>query len=174
MLSMEKIAPISFQPIGIIHSPFDRLKKIPIQSQSNTARTYEATVEIFPQFKEGLENIEGFSHIYLIYYFHLADSQKLLVTPYLDTLFHGVFATRSPTRPNKIGISLVRLISRKDNLLTICGVDIIDQTPLLDLKPYIPQYDRPQEKEIQIGWLKDKIEKMHDALDDGRFSDINK
>jgi tRNA-Thr(GGU) m(6)t(6)A37 methyltransferase TsaA len=123
---------------------------------------------VFPEYAEGLRDLEGFSHIILIYHFHLSKVRSLRVVPYLDTEAHGVFATRAPSRPNPIGISVVRLVRIEQNTLHIQDVDIVDETPLLDIKPYVPQFDiREMQK---IGWLQKKAHKISTSKDDGRFS----
>ncbi|MEQ9715244.1 MAG: tRNA (N6-threonylcarbamoyladenosine(37)-N6)-methyltransferase TrmO [Candidatus Asgardarchaeum sp.] len=156
---------IKYKPIGIIHSPFKEPKGTPIQPTS--ARGVKGTVEIFPEYIEGLKDLEGFSHIILIYHFHLAKRGTLKVIPYMDKEIRGVFATRAPSRPNPIGISVVRLIKIKRNILHIQDVDIIDGTPLLDIKPYVPEFDI--HKVERIGWLEKRVKNLHKARDNGRF-----
>ena len=156
---------IRYKPIGIIHSPFKESKGTPIQSV--TAENVKGLVEVFPEYVKGLKNIEGFSYIILIYHFHLSRKSSLEVKPYMDEDMHGVFATRAPSRPNPIGISTVQLIKIKDNLLHIRGVDILDKTPLLDIKPYVPEFDIRNVK--RNGWLEKKIQKLSTSKDDGRF-----
>jgi len=107
-------------------------------------------VEVFPEYADGLKDIEAFSHITLIYHLHQTDQVQLQVEPFLDDQKHGVFATRHPFRPNHIGISIVRLISRQGNRLEVAGVDMFDQTPLLDIKPYVPEFD--QREDVRAGW----------------------
>ena len=159
---------ISYKPIGVIYSPFNEPKGVPIQSTS--AKGVKGKVEIFHEYKEGLEDLEGFSHIILIYHFHLAKKFKLKVKPFMDNEFHGVFATRAPARPNPIGISIVSLIKIEENILYIEDVDIVNGTPLLDIKPYVPQFDI---KEVnKIGWLEKNVHKLKDSKDDGRFINL--
>ena len=125
--------------IGVIHTPFHKKEETPIQSSRSKK---DGTVEVFPQFIDGLDGIEEFSNIYLLYGFHLAASKvSLKVQPFLDDQQHGVFATRYPIRPNSIGLSIVKLLERKNNLLFFRGADMLDGTPLLDIKPYIPEFD---------------------------------
>ena len=140
------------KPIGIIHSVFKTVKETPIQP-SRTKATGE--IEIFREYEEGLEDIDCFSHIILIYWFHKSKGYSLKVKPFLDTQLRGLFATRAPRRPNQIGLSVVRLLQRKENILYVRGIDVLDGTPLLDIKPYVPEFG-PREK-IRIGWLKRKI-----------------
>jgi len=157
---------IRYKPIGIIHSPYKEPRGTPIQPTA--AKDVEGTVEIFHEYAEGLKDIEGFSHIILVYHFHLSKEFSLKVKPHMNNSLRGVFATRSPSRPNPIGISVVRLIRVKGNILHIRDVDIVDGTPLLDIKPYVPEFDiRKVEK---IGWLEKKVKKLHKTKDDGRFT----
>lgn len=137
---------------------------MPIQA---AASQETGTIEIYPQYAEGLRDIEGFSHIILLYHFHLAKAGPLLVKPFLDDQTRGVFATRSPSRPNPIGLSTVQLTRIEGNILHIKGVDILDGTPVLDIKPYLPQFDH--RIPCRIGWFQEKIGKLNDAKDDGRF-----
>jgi tRNA-Thr(GGU) m(6)t(6)A37 methyltransferase TsaA len=138
---------IRFQPIGLIHTPFSVPANTPIQSARSQASGW---IEIFPDYAAGLQDIEAFSHIYLVYYLHGASEIQLTVEPFLDNQKHGIFATRHPFRPNHIGLSIVQLLSRQENRLNISGVDMFDQTPLLDIKPYVPEFDRREE--VRAGW----------------------
>jgi len=156
---------IKYKPIGIIHSPFIEPKGTPIQSAS--AKDIDGTVEVFPEYAEGLKDVEGFSHIFLIYHFHLSKEVPLKVKPFMDNEAHGVFAIRGPGRPNSIGISIVRLVRIEENTLHIQDIDIIDGTPLLDIKPYVPEFDI---REVtKIGWLDKNVHKLSTSKDDGRF-----
>jgi tRNA-Thr(GGU) m(6)t(6)A37 methyltransferase TsaA len=125
-------------PIGIIHSPCTDKSQTPIQASRSQVK---GTVEIYPQYVEGLQDLEGLSHIILLYAFHESSGYSLIVKPFLDDQLHGLFATRYPYRPNPIGLSVVRLLERRDNVLDIEGVDMLDGTPLLDIKPYVPEFD---------------------------------
>ena len=138
---------IIMQPIGVIHSPFIEKSQTPIQAARSQAT---GTVELNPKFLEGLQDLEGFSHIFLLYAFHCSSGFSLRIKPFLDHKEHGLFATRYPCRPNPIGISVVRLLSRTENILTIEGVDVLDNTPLLDIKPYVPDFD--VRTDVRIGW----------------------
>lgn len=130
---------ILFHPIGILHTPIKEKKDAPIQSARSEI---SGEVEVFPEFIEGLDGIEEFSHIYLLYHLNQSDPLvSLHVKPFLDDQLHGVFSTRHPCRPNPIGLSIVRLVRRDINRLTFCGADMLDETPLLDIKPYIPDFD---------------------------------
>ena len=142
-------------PIGIIHSPFTDKEQTPIQVTRSQAI---GSVEVFPEFIEGLKDIEELSHIHLIYVFHQSDGYSLHVKPFLDDNEHGIFATRYPYRPNPIGLSTVRLLSRKGNVLTIKGVDVLDGTPLLDIKPYVPDFDLRTE-DVRVGWYETRSKK---------------
>jgi tRNA (adenine37-N6)-methyltransferase len=138
-------------PIGLIHSPFTDKKETPIQSSRSTATGF---VEIFSEFADGLEDIEGFSHLILLYVFHQSEGFSLHVRPFLDDQLRGLFATRYPFRPNPIGLSIVRLIKRDGNRLEIEGADVLDGTPLLDIKPYIPEFD--ERSEVRTGWYENR------------------
>jgi tRNA-Thr(GGU) m(6)t(6)A37 methyltransferase TsaA len=160
---------ITFKPIGIIHSPFKEPVGMPIQPAG--AKGIKGTIEIFEEFKEGLKDLDGFSHIVLIFHFHLSKSFKLLVHPYMEDKIRGVFATRAPRRPNQIGMSIVRLDKIEDNILHISNVDIIDGTPLLDIKPFVPGFDCFDiNKDSKIGWLKKRVENAEKYKSDERFS----
>ena len=157
---------IRYKPIGVIHSPFTETKGVPIQSA--VACDVDGTIEILPEYVEGLKDVEGFSHIILIYHFHLSRESTLLVRPYLDDQERGVFATRSPSRPNAIGLSTVRLLRIEGNLLYVKDVDVVDGTPLLDMKPYVPEFDARHAD--RIGWLKENLQQLPILRDDGRFT----
>jgi tRNA-Thr(GGU) m(6)t(6)A37 methyltransferase TsaA len=145
---------IIMHPIGVIHSPFTEKDKTPIQASRSQAI---GLVEIYPEFADGLKDIEALSHIYLLYAFHESDGYTLQVKPFLDDQEHGVFATRHPCRPNPLGISVVRLLSRKENSLTVEGIDTLDGTPLLDIKPYIPDFDL--RTDVRTGWYETRSKK---------------
>ena len=160
------IETFTYTPIGLIRSPFKEPDGTPIQPAA--ALGVAGTIEIFPEYSEGLWDIEGFSHLILVYHFHRARPASLTVVPFLDDRRHGIFATRAPARPNPLGLSIVSLIQVEGNVLHIQDVDIIDKTPLLDIKPYVPAFDiRNVER---IGWLENNIDHLHRAADDGRFS----
>jgi tRNA-Thr(GGU) m(6)t(6)A37 methyltransferase TsaA len=143
--------PITYQPIGVIHSPHRDARKTPIQPVF--AQGVAGTAEIFPEYVAGLQDLDGFSHIYLIYHFHRAAPAKLIVKPFLDDTPRGLFATRAPTRPNPIGFSLVRLVKREGPILHLEDVDVLDGTPLLDIKPYVARFD--QRENVRSGWQED-------------------
>ena len=151
------------KPIGIIHSPFKESSGAPIQPRF--ADGAEGTVEVFDEYAAGLKDLDGFDRIYLLCWFHRAKQHRLHVTPYLDTVERGLFATRAPSRPNPIGLSNVRLLGIEGNILTVSELDIIDGTPLLDIKPYCPRFDCYEA--VRSGWL-DDIPENHTKAD-GRF-----
>lgn len=138
---------------------------MPIQPAS--ANSAAGTVEVFPEFVEGLNDLEGFSHLLLIYHFHRSRSFSLTVTPYLDTVPRGLFATRAPNRPNPIGISLVQLIRIEGPHLHVEQLDVIDGTPLLDIKPHVPDFDCAPG--ARIGWLEKATADLRKKVADGRF-----
>lgn len=139
------------RPIGVIHSPFAAKEATPIQPFKSNA---VGRVEVYKKFEAGLKDITGFSHIILIYKFHKAKGYELLVKPFLDKRRRGLFSTRYPARPNQIGISVVRLLRRRGNVLYVRGIDVLEGTPLLDIKPYVPSFD--EVGKVRIGWLKNK------------------
>ena len=147
-----------FKPIGIIHSPFKDVKDIP--KQPIQGKGINGTIEIFPEFIEGLKDLDKFSHIILIFNFHLSHSFELQVVPYKEKHIRGVFATRSPHRPNQIGMSIVRLNKIDKNILNISNIDIIDGTPLLDIKPFVKEMDCfDMEDQDYSEWLNKKFMK---------------
>ncbi len=133
----------------------------------NGAMGVKGHIELNEELTIGLQDLEGFSHIILLYYFHQSKEYDLLVVPFLDTKKHGIFSTRAPKRPNQIGFSVVRLLEIKKNILFIENVDILDKTPLLDIKPYIPEFDCFEVD--KTGWLKHSSQKIAQARSDGRF-----
>ena len=156
---------IKYKPIGVVRSPHKQSEGTPIQAAA--AKGIDGTVEVFPEYAEGLKDLEGFSHIILIYHFHLSKGASLRVKPFMDTEVHGVFAMRGPSRPNPIGISAVRLVRIEGNILHIEDVDIVDGTPLLDIKPYVPEFDVREAE--NIGWLEENVFKLSTSKDNGRF-----
>ncbi|RLG43468.1 MAG: tRNA (N6-threonylcarbamoyladenosine(37)-N6)-methyltransferase TrmO [Thermoproteota archaeon] len=156
---------IVYKPIGVIRTPFKSPVGVPIQPSAG--KGIKGLVEVFPEYIEGLKDLEGFSHIILIYHFHLVKKSLLRVIPYMDDEPRGVFATRAPARPNPIGISIVKLIKIEKNKLYVEDIDIVDGTPLLDIKPYVPEFDyRPK---VRIGWLEKRVKKLKEMRNDGRF-----
>lgn len=157
--------PICFEPIGVIHSPYQQRAGMPIQPAG--AAGVQGTVEVFPAFAEGLTDLDGFSHIYLLYHLHAAQGVSMKVKPFLDIQTRGVFATRAPKRPNAIGLSVVRVVGVTENTVQIEGVDVLDGTPLLDIKPYLPDFDQPQVE--RIGWYAAAVSDVASARSDDRF-----
>ncbi|MDY6907090.1 MAG: tRNA (N6-threonylcarbamoyladenosine(37)-N6)-methyltransferase TrmO [Chloroflexota bacterium] len=157
---------ITYRPIGVIHSPFKEVEGMPIQPCG--AQGIEGTVEVYEQYCAGLKDIGGFSHIMLLYHFHLVKGYALQAMPFLgEKETHGIFAIRAPARPNPIGISVVRLVAIENNLLDIEDVDVVDGTPLLDIKPYVPDFDW---REVErIGWCSGKSTRAWKERSDARF-----
>jgi tRNA-Thr(GGU) m(6)t(6)A37 methyltransferase TsaA len=147
-LNMEN-GEICFRPIGVINTPHTDLSKMPIQPVY--AGGIRGTVTVYTEYTEGLKDLDGFSHIYLLYWFHQVKDMKLTVTPYLDDSERGVFATRAPGRPNPIGLSLVKVLSIEKNVIYIEDVDMLDGTPLLDIKPFAPRFE--SREQVRSGWL---------------------
>ena len=156
---------ITYRPVGVIRSPFQSVDNMPIQPTG--ARGVAGTVEVFDEYCAGLKDIEGFSHIILLYHFHLSNGYSLEAKPFMDDETHGVFAIRGPARPNPIGISVVRLVRADECTLHVEDVDIVDGTPLLDIKPYVPDFDwcRPE----RIGWLSGRSSDVQQHRSNGRF-----
>lgn len=157
---------VEFRPIGIIHSPFKEHKGTPIQPRKG--KGVKGYIDVYPDYSEGLADLDGFSHITLIYFMHLSKDYSLKVVPYLDNVPRGLFATRAPRRPNPIGLSVVKLDKIEGTTIHISNLDIIDGTPLLDIKPYVPHFDEPEN--IKIGWLTGKSGKAENKNADGRFA----
>jgi tRNA-Thr(GGU) m(6)t(6)A37 methyltransferase TsaA len=156
---------IEFQPIGIIHSPHKSLSGMPIQPTG--ARGIKGIVELYQDFSEGLKDLEGFSHIFLLYFFHQTKGYNLNVIPFLDKTPRGLFATRAPRRPNAIGLSIVQLNNIEQNILHVEDLDILDGTPLLDIKPYVPKFD--YRSDTAIGWLEGCKNNSMNKKSDNRF-----
>jgi len=140
---------INMKPIGIIHTLCKEPKGMPIQGRFE--KGVIGKVELFPEYKQGLKDIEGFSHIILIYHFDRSKDEKLISKPFLEDEPHGIFAIRSPHRPNHIGFSIVKLEKVEKNVIIFSEVDILDGTPLLDIKPYVSHFD--SRENVKNGWL---------------------
>ena len=151
----EKQNKMTLTPIGVIHSPYKSLSDCPRQASKSEV---VAVIEVFEQYAGGLKDIEGFSHLILLYWLHKSHGYSLLVRTPWDTELHGLFTTRSPNRPNPIGISVVKLIERSGTILRVRGIDAIDGTPLIDIKPYVPEFNF-NDGDVRIGWLTDKIKR---------------
>jgi tRNA (adenine37-N6)-methyltransferase len=157
---------ITLEPIGIIHSEFKNLENMPIQPTGNNVS--EGRLELDYKYIEGLKDLEEFSHIMVIYHFHKAEEVKLTVKPFLDNVTHGVFATRTPVRPNHIGISVLEISKISKNNIFVKNIDVLDGTPILDIKPFVPQFDIPK-SDIRIGWLESNVKNVATRLSDDRF-----
>jgi len=155
---------IEYRPIGLIHTPFKQREGMPIQP--SRGRGVRGTVVVTPEYADGLADLDGFSHVVLIYHFHQSRGFDLRVTPFLDTQKRGLFATRAPRRPNAIGLSVVRLLGIEGNRIAVQDLDILDGTPLLDIKPYVPEFDH--RTEVREGWLEGVKDRNVDS--DDRFS----
>jgi tRNA-Thr(GGU) m(6)t(6)A37 methyltransferase TsaA len=155
----------TYRAIGVIHTTFQNLAGMPIQPTSDTSGP--GRIEIFESYVEGLKDLDGFSHIIVLYHLHAVREHALLVTPFLDSEPRGIFATRAPTRPNPIGLSIVELKRVEVNFLQVEHIDVLDGTPLLDLKPYVPEFDhRP---DARIGWLEGARGNVRGKSSDDRF-----
>ena len=156
---------MEMEPIGTIHTPFTDPAGMPIQPTG--AYGVKGTVEIVEKYRAGLKDLDGFSHILLIYYFHKSRGFKLHVVPFMDSEPRGVFATRAPKRPNSIGLSIVQLDRIGNGVLHVRNVDILDGTPLLDIKPYVPDFDH--QVDVRTGWLDHMAKMVADRKADDRF-----
>ena len=156
---------IELKPIGVIHTPFTKKEGMPIQPAG--AAGIKGTVEVFEEYRAGLKDLDGFSHIILLYHFHCSQGFSLHVVPFLDTEEHGVFATRVPRRPNPIGLSVVQLDRVENGILHVVNVDILDGTPLIDIKPYVPEFDGAAV--FKNGWLEHARKRVAEHRSDDRF-----
>ena len=156
---------IQFEPIGIIHSPFKDLEGMPIQPGG--AAGVKGKIEVFEQYQAGLADLEGFSHVYLLYHFHMSRGFDLRVVPFMDEMQRGLFSTRAPKRPNPIGLSIVGLDFVKAGVLHVSNVDVLDGTPLLDIKPYAPEFDA--QENVRTGWLGKAGTRVSGRKSDDRF-----
>lgn len=154
-----------FTAIGILYSPHLQAAGTPIQAAATDA---EGTIVLQPQFAPALIDLQGFSHLILLYLFDRAQPARMQVKPFLDDAQRGVFATRAPSRPNPIGFSVVQLIGIDHNLVRVAKIDLLNGTPILDIKPFIPQFDCPQ-GQVRIGWLEKHLGQLNGTYDDGRF-----
>ncbi len=165
---VEEVAVVNLKPIGIIYTPFTKLDGMPIQPAG--AAGVQGTVEVFPEYEPGLKDLEGFSHIVLLYVFHRSQGFQLQVVPFMDTKPRGLFATRAPKRPNPIGLSVVQLDRVDGCTLHVRNIDILDGTPLLDIKPYVPEFDAVAD--VRTGWLEEVRKTVGERQSDGRFQSI--
>ncbi len=156
---------IQYRPIGYVHSPFKDTAGMPIQP--SRAKGITGRVEVLSEFQDGLADLDGFSHIILLYHLHKVSGYRLHVVPFLDTNPRGLFATRAPTRPNPVGLSVLQLLGIEECTLAVSDLDILDGTPVLDIKPYVPDFD--QRPEIRIGWLEHAMSKNDNVDSDDRF-----
>jgi tRNA-Thr(GGU) m(6)t(6)A37 methyltransferase TsaA len=157
---------IQYKSIGIIHTPYKTKDGMPIQPSG--AKGIKGTIKINPDLAEGLKDLEGFSHVILLYHFHKVTDYELMVVPFMDDQLRGVFSTRAPKRPNSIGLSVVKLNGVEGNILHVENIDVLDGTPLIDIKPLIPDIDFANVE--KLGWLEGKTEKMSDKKADKRFT----
>jgi tRNA (adenine37-N6)-methyltransferase len=165
MTDPSPLEPVTYRPIGTIRTPFTSVVGMPIQASA--AVGVEGRIELDPALAEGLADLDGFSHLILLYHIDRVGERRLKVTPFLDDATHGIFATRSPARPNPIGLSVVRLLGIEGATVRIADVDMLDGTPLLDLKPYVPAFDdRPG---AIAGWFEGRLDRLSETASDDRF-----
>ncbi|MCF2136530.1 MAG: tRNA (N6-threonylcarbamoyladenosine(37)-N6)-methyltransferase TrmO [Candidatus Thorarchaeota archaeon] len=156
--------PITIKPIGVIRTPFEKSKGLPIQASMTDV---EGHVELDPEYVDGLATLDLFSHAILVYWFHKVKPVELTVVPYMDSNPHGVFATRSPSRPNCIGLSTVEIVEINGPIIRFRGADMLDWTPLLDIKPFVPEFDNREN--ATSGWLTEYLKKTPRKFSDDRF-----
>ena len=156
---------VTFTPIGVVRTPFATHEGMPIQAVA--AGGVQGRIELDPAYAAGLADLDGFTHLHLITHLHRTGPASLRVTPYLDTVERGIFATRSPKRPNAIGLSLVRLVRIDGHVLHVEELDLLDGTPLLDIKPYVPPFD--DRAGARYGWFEQRAENVHTVRADARF-----
>ena len=158
---------IIIKPIGVIRPPHHDIKNMPIQPIA--AEGIKGYIELLPEYAEGLKDIEGFSHVTLLYHFHKIKGYELKVIPFMDTQERGIFSCKAPKRPNAIGTSTVKLLGVENNIVHIEQVDMLDGTPLIDIKPFYPRYDNRTEG-VRLGWLEKNKDLPLEALrSDERF-----
>ena len=156
---------ITYKPIGIIHTPFNNVEGMPIQPTG--AKGVEGIIEIFPEFVDGLKDLDGLSHIILLYHLHLTGDYKLLVKPFMDDEIHGIFATRAPKRPNPIGLSVIKLNRIEGNSIYVENIDVLNNAPLIDIKPFVFDFDSVSDS--NKGWLETNAHKAKSIKSDERF-----
>ncbi|MEF8808156.1 tRNA (N6-threonylcarbamoyladenosine(37)-N6)-methyltransferase TrmO [Natronomonas sp.] len=157
---------LGYEPIGVIRTAFESPEGMPIQPVGDAA--VEGTVELEEAYADGLRDLDGFTHCILLYHFHASDdAASMEVEPFLNDEKRGVFATRAPQRPNPIGLSVVEIESITDETVTVNGIDVVDQTPLLDIKPFVPEFDVPAD--VDTGWLTASESTIHSKEADERF-----
>lgn len=157
---------IQYQPIGVFRSPFDDVEGMPIQPVGGKA--VEGTIEILPEYRQGLQDLDGFSHIIVLSHLHRIEGYDLIVKPFLDVNKHGIFATRSPKRPNPIGFSVMELMDVTETSIEVSGVDVVNGTPVLDVKPYVADFDVWEAE--RFGWFEGKSQNAGHHLSDSRFA----
>ena len=159
-------AEIVCRPVGIVRSRFVVPEGVPVQPAGAPEQT--ASVEVLPAYAAGLRDLSGFDHLILVTHFHLCTRELLELTPFLDDRTHGIFATRAPARPNRIGLSVVRLLAIEGRLLHVGGNDFVDGTPVLDIKPYVARFDAPVPG--RIGWFEGRLDDLAQRRADGRHA----
>jgi tRNA-Thr(GGU) m(6)t(6)A37 methyltransferase TsaA len=163
---MRSLSAVSVTPVGVIHSRFTAVDGMPIQSV--TAPDEPLRLEVFPEYAAGLRDIDGFEYLILLTHLHTGTIEPLEVIPFLDNRPRGVFATRAPARPNRIGLSIVKLIRVDGRFLDLSGNDVLDQTPVLDIKPYVPKFD--SRDTTKVGWYSARLDELPRTKSDSRMS----
>lgn len=156
---------LTLRPIGTIQTPFETIENMPIQPRG--AVGIRGQIDLFPEFADGLKDLDGFSHAILLYHLHKVEGFNLMPVPFLDTEQRGIFATRSPKRPNAIGLSIVKIVQVENNVIDIENVDMLNETPLLDIKPYVPEFD--VYTDVKAGWFEKAKGEVRSKRSDERF-----
>ena len=156
---------ITYQPIGVVHSPFSRPEGTPVQPRRSSGAS--GSIELLPEYTEGLSDLDGFSHLVLLFHLHLSEGFALTVKPHLDDQRRGLFATRAPRRPNPIGLSVLAIDRIDGNIIQVSNLDIIDGTPVLDIKPYVPPFGEAED--VRFGWLEGRSSRADNTKADKRF-----
>ena len=167
LLDRRTVEPIVYRPIGVVVSPHGELDGMPLQPVADEAGA--SRIEIFEPHRGSLEDLEGFSHVWVLAHLHESTGWDTVVPTFLDDRTHGTFATRSPQRPNAIGLSLARILSVEEIAVVIDGIDLLTGTPVLDLKPYVPLFDAPQD-DVRYGWFEGRAERVFRRRSDDRFA----
>lgn len=159
---------ITYTPIGYFNTPHTDVRGMPIQPPG--AAGVHGSITVLPEFRDGLHDIEGFSYLIVLYHLHEICGFELTVTPFLDNSPHGIFATRSPKRPNPMGLSVMRLLDVQGDTLLLDNVDVLDGTPVIDIKPYVPDFDVWPAR--RVGWFEGKSGNATSVRSDDRFVDL--
>ena len=167
LLDERTAEPVVYRPVGFAVSPHDDMEGMPLQPIAD--RAGESRIEILEAHRGCLRDLDGFSHLWVLAHLHETVGWEAMVPAFLDDRRHGTFATRSPRRPNPIGLSLTRIVAVERGAVVVDGLDLMDGTPILDLKPYVPLFDSPS-GDVEIGWFEGRAERIFERTSDRRFA----